>query len=170
MNKKLYTTCPFCWESLHKGLEMWKVSWWSHQMETFSAYQALCEGSSPVPVNSRDTLEIDYGDKEDTKSLLPHLNAIKTECDEKWCAQHAASKFVNLKMSNTSSTSIGKPKAWNDIMVMAFKILLRLNHKLNVHTQVIQPLQNVKTKRWACLIGHAVHQNKSNDKTYYGSN
>ena len=52
MNKKLYTTCPFCWESLHKGLEMWKVSWWSHQMETFSAYLALCEGNSPVPVNS----------------------------------------------------------------------------------------------------------------------
>ena len=25
--------------------------WWRHQMETFSAYLALCVGNSPVPVN-----------------------------------------------------------------------------------------------------------------------
>ena len=28
------------------------VSWWRHQMETFSALLALCAGTSPVPVNS----------------------------------------------------------------------------------------------------------------------
>ena len=28
------------------------VSWWRHQMETFSALLALCAGNSPVPVNS----------------------------------------------------------------------------------------------------------------------
>ena len=27
--------------------------WWRHQMETFSAWLALCAGNSPVPVNSR---------------------------------------------------------------------------------------------------------------------
>ena len=27
-------------------------SWWRHQMETFSALQAICAGNSPVPVNS----------------------------------------------------------------------------------------------------------------------
>ena len=29
-----------------------KISWWRHQMETFSALLALCAGNSPVPVNS----------------------------------------------------------------------------------------------------------------------
>ena len=28
------------------------IPWWRHQMETFSASLALCEGNSPVPVNS----------------------------------------------------------------------------------------------------------------------
>ena len=28
------------------------ISWWRHQMETFSASLALCAGNSPVPVNS----------------------------------------------------------------------------------------------------------------------
>ena len=28
------------------------LSWWRHQMETFSAQLALCAGNSPVPVNS----------------------------------------------------------------------------------------------------------------------
>ena len=28
------------------------VSWWRHQMETFSALLAICTGNSPVPVNS----------------------------------------------------------------------------------------------------------------------
>ena len=31
---------------------MGAVSWWRHQMETFSALLALCAGNSPVPVNS----------------------------------------------------------------------------------------------------------------------
>ena len=30
----------------------WLVSWWRHQMETFSALLAICAGNSPVPVNS----------------------------------------------------------------------------------------------------------------------
>ena len=29
-----------------------QTTWWRHQMETFSALLALCEGNSPVPVNS----------------------------------------------------------------------------------------------------------------------
>ena len=29
-----------------------RMSWWRHQMETFSALLALCAGNSPVPVNS----------------------------------------------------------------------------------------------------------------------
>ena len=28
------------------------VTWWRHQMETFSALLALCAGNSPLPVNS----------------------------------------------------------------------------------------------------------------------
>ena len=28
------------------------VSWWRHEMETFSALLAICAGNSPVPVNS----------------------------------------------------------------------------------------------------------------------
>ena len=28
------------------------ITWWHHQMETFSALLALCAGNSPVPVNS----------------------------------------------------------------------------------------------------------------------
>ena len=28
------------------------ISWWRHQMETFSALLAICAGNSPVPVNS----------------------------------------------------------------------------------------------------------------------
>ena len=29
-----------------------RVSWWRHQMETFSALLTICAGNSPVPVNS----------------------------------------------------------------------------------------------------------------------
>ena len=29
-----------------------RISWWRHQMETFSALLAICAGNSPVPVNS----------------------------------------------------------------------------------------------------------------------
>ena len=29
-----------------------QMTWWRHQMETFSALLALCVGNSPVPVNS----------------------------------------------------------------------------------------------------------------------
>ena len=29
-----------------------RLSWWRHQMETFSALLAICAGNSPVPVNS----------------------------------------------------------------------------------------------------------------------
>ena len=32
-----------------------RYPWWYHQMETFSALQALCAGNSPVPVNSSHT-------------------------------------------------------------------------------------------------------------------
>ena len=28
------------------------MSWWRHQMETFSALLAICSGNSPFPVNS----------------------------------------------------------------------------------------------------------------------
>ena len=27
----------------------WKLSWWRHQMEAFSAFLAICAGNSPVP-------------------------------------------------------------------------------------------------------------------------
>ena len=30
----------------------WQITWWRHQMETFSALLALCAGNSPVRVNS----------------------------------------------------------------------------------------------------------------------
>ena len=46
---KLCVTGPSChsWlmNSPHKG----PVSWWRHQMETFSALLAICAGNSPVP-------------------------------------------------------------------------------------------------------------------------
>ena len=29
--------------------EMWLLTWWRHQMETFSALLAICAGNSPVP-------------------------------------------------------------------------------------------------------------------------
>ena len=38
---------------LARWIGIWRVnSWWRHQMETFSAWLALCAGNSPVPVNS----------------------------------------------------------------------------------------------------------------------
>ena len=33
--------------SLHEMIA--RTSWWRHQMETFSALQAICAGNSPVP-------------------------------------------------------------------------------------------------------------------------
>ena len=36
----------------HRTLHNRHLSWWRHQMETFSALLALCAGNSPVPVNS----------------------------------------------------------------------------------------------------------------------
>ena len=35
-----------CWDISHSTA--WTVSWWRHQMETFSALLALCEVNSPV--------------------------------------------------------------------------------------------------------------------------
>ena len=37
---------PGLWSFLHV------ITWWRHQMETFSALLALCVGNSPIPVNS----------------------------------------------------------------------------------------------------------------------
>ena len=33
-------------------IKTYLLTWWRHQMETFSALLALCAGNSPVPVNS----------------------------------------------------------------------------------------------------------------------
>ena len=33
----------------HKGLRNKLLTWWRHQMETFSALLAICAGNSPVP-------------------------------------------------------------------------------------------------------------------------
>ena len=35
----------------HRGVEtvLWSLTWWRHQMETFSVLLALCAGNSPVP-------------------------------------------------------------------------------------------------------------------------
>ena len=38
--------CPDRSELLHTN---WDNSWWRHQMETFSAFLAICAGNSPVP-------------------------------------------------------------------------------------------------------------------------
>ena len=37
---------------VHKANRSTALTWWRHQMETFSALLALCAGKSPVPVNS----------------------------------------------------------------------------------------------------------------------
>ena len=45
----------FHWEHHNASLVMAgvsKITWWRHQIETFSALLALCAGNSPVPVNS----------------------------------------------------------------------------------------------------------------------
>ena len=42
--KNLYAVCCMLYQ--------YHISWWRHQMETFSALLALCAGNSPVPVNS----------------------------------------------------------------------------------------------------------------------
>ena len=36
----------------HAAFSCWSLSWWRHQMETFSALLVICAGNSPVPVNS----------------------------------------------------------------------------------------------------------------------
>ena len=39
----MHSICVYC------GDEVMVVSWWRHQMETFSALLAICAGNSPVP-------------------------------------------------------------------------------------------------------------------------
>ena len=47
-----------CWQVFANRVYNWihfprlTLSWWRHQMETFSALLALCAGNSPAPVNS----------------------------------------------------------------------------------------------------------------------
>ena len=47
---------PVMWDAMTFIWHHWQkhtcISWWRHQMETFSAFLALCAGNSPVPVNS----------------------------------------------------------------------------------------------------------------------
>ena len=38
--------------SFRRPLDCWSKPCWRHQMEAFSALQAICAGNSPVPVNS----------------------------------------------------------------------------------------------------------------------
>ena len=40
------------WTQMSGDIGHIPISWWRHQMETFSALLALCAGNSPVPVNS----------------------------------------------------------------------------------------------------------------------
>ena len=47
------TQMSMCYPGSDNALDRWPVlTWWRHQMETFSALLALCAGNSPVPVNS----------------------------------------------------------------------------------------------------------------------
>ena len=39
-------------QSIQQPRRLLPLSWWRHQMETFSALLAFCAGNSPVPVNS----------------------------------------------------------------------------------------------------------------------
>ena len=64
LKKKLFLFCKqhsSRWSSHHQvdmecirkaHIFFYTKSWWSHQMETFSALLALCAGNSPVTVNS----------------------------------------------------------------------------------------------------------------------
>ena len=47
----LYLRCRHASSCLYIGVLV-HITWWRHQMETFSALLALCAGNSPVPVNS----------------------------------------------------------------------------------------------------------------------
>ena len=41
------------WGFIIQGIFVTVLSWWRHQMETFSALLVLCEGNSPVVMDSR---------------------------------------------------------------------------------------------------------------------
>ena len=50
---QIFLTCPrSCVFTQHKepidGYQFFMISWWRHQMETFSVLLALCEGNPPV--------------------------------------------------------------------------------------------------------------------------
>ena len=50
--KTHYYSRPFNQNTIMQYQHIGNVTWWRHQMETFSALLALCAGNSPVPVNS----------------------------------------------------------------------------------------------------------------------
>ena len=49
LRHKHYVTTNLTWPRIIYGIVVWSISWWRHQMETFSALLALCVGNSPVP-------------------------------------------------------------------------------------------------------------------------
>ena len=51
MPLKVYTVTVLQWRHV-SVTESFSVSWWRHQMETFSALLTICAGNSPIPVNS----------------------------------------------------------------------------------------------------------------------
>ena len=44
------STCLFDHDRRYHSMQRcWAITWWRHQMETFSAQLAICAGNSPVP-------------------------------------------------------------------------------------------------------------------------
>ena len=50
-NKAIYEEILLIYIYIFTGTVKWpgRISWWRHQMETFSALLAICAGNSPVP-------------------------------------------------------------------------------------------------------------------------
>ena len=104
-----------------------RQSWWRHQLETFSALLALCEGNSPAPVNSphkgqwRGTLMFslicawinDWVNNHEAGDLRPHhghyyVNVMSEKMKHKY-PYHKTRRFmyvININSSLNAHTHI----------------------------------------------------------------
>ena len=77
-------------------LQRQKLSWWRHQMETFSALLAICTGNSPVP------------------RWIPHTKASDAEL---WCFLWSASEKNSL-VNNREAGDLRRHRTYYDVTVM----------------------------------------------------
>ena len=159
-------------------------TWWRHQMETFSALQALCAGNSPVtselptqrPVTRRFDVFVDlrmnkrlskhswgWWFETPSESLQRHCNGLSKDMSDGQHTYNVCNSMCIYKMLLCSSQ-----KTWTCSMLIYY--ILCLNISLETWTQIVwHQVYNMHRVLKQCE-NTTITNNNNNDNNYNNNN